>query len=222
MVVPLGNTQAVVTLVSQPGQALRGPKQFAEVCFALVPDQGSTFAQMEVQDILGLRANGTPIGNTAGSPGRTVVVSEHPLLDCVEGAGGNPALVLYARPGWTCAIEERSSLAPGTAWHELMRTTTSNLVTTLPLTATNTQTYYRAVRFVAAPARLLLQSIEGPVYHFKLTGQAGASYALQTTPDLLPTISWEPVRDLTLTNGWGAFDGTNRGERQRFFRTVGK
>ena len=149
MVVSLGTTQVVVTLAPQPGQLLRGPKQFAEVCFSLLPNQTSAFVRMEVQDILGLRENGTPIGNTSGQPGRTVVVSEHPLLECVHGTGGRPDLLLYARPGWTCAIEERGSVQPGVPWQEITRGAVTNLVTPLPLTGTNSAGYYRAVRLVS-------------------------------------------------------------------------
>ena len=88
------------------------------------------------------------------------------------------------------------------------------------MSGTNTQAYYRAVRFVQGPPKLSLQSVEGPVYRFKLSSEATAQYAIQTTTNLPPVISWEPVLDLMLTNGWGVFDWTNQGERQRFFRGV--
>ena len=129
---------------------------------------------MDVQDILGLRENGTPIGNTSGSAGRTVVVSEHPLLEGVHGTGGQPTLLLYARPGWNCAIEERTSLASGAAWQEIIPATPTNLVTTLPLTGTNTQAYYRAVRFLQTSPQSPLQPVEGPVYRFQFNGATNA------------------------------------------------
>ena len=145
-VVSLCSTQALLTLAAQPGQVLCGPKQFAEICFTLFPNQSSAFVGMDVQDILGLRENGTPIGNTAGQSGRTVVVSEHPLLECVPGASGKPDLLLYARPGWTSAIEERARVQPGFSWQESTRITVTNLLTPLPLAVTNSEAYYRAVR----------------------------------------------------------------------------
>lgn len=148
-VVSLGSTQALVTLAAQPGQVLRGPKQFAEICYSLLPNQTSAFVRMDVQDILGLREKGTPIGNTAGQSGRTVVVSEHPLLECVPGASGKPDLLLYARPGWTSAIEERARVQPGFPWQESTRLTVTNLVTPMPLTGTNSEAYYRAVRLAS-------------------------------------------------------------------------
>jgi uncharacterized delta-60 repeat protein len=219
-VLSLGTTQAVVTLVPQPGQLLRGPKQFAQICFSLLPDQSSAFVWMEVQDILGLRENGTPIGNTSGQPGRTVVVSEHPLLECVQVANGKPGLLLYARPGWTCAIEERGSVGPEAVWREINRVMATNLVTTLPLAGTNRQAFYRAVRFLPLSPRLSVVSATGPVSRFKLTGKTNASYTVQTTTNLPAPGPWQPLLNLTLTNGWGVFDWTNAGEARRFFRAV--
>jgi hypothetical protein len=145
-VVLLNTTQALVTLAAQPGQVLQGPKHFADLCFSLVPDQASAFVPIEVQDILGLKESGTPIGNTSGSPGRTAVVSEDPLLECVHGPGGQPSLLLYARPGWTCALDGSGGIGPGMAWQEVTRVAPSNLVTALPLVATNGQVFYRTLR----------------------------------------------------------------------------
>jgi hypothetical protein len=86
------------------------------------------------------------MGNTVGYPGRLVVVSERPLLDCAWADVGVPTLLLYAKPGWDCAIEERGELDPGAAWRETTRLRTAALTTTLPLAATNQRAFYRAVK----------------------------------------------------------------------------
>jgi hypothetical protein len=220
-VVPLGSTRAAVTLTARPGQVLRGPKQFAELCFALVSNQPSAFVQMEVQDILGLRESGMPIGNDSGTPGRTVVVvGEHPLLNCVRGAGGKPALLLYARPGWSCIIEERASAHPGDTWRGVKRVTTTELVTTLSLEGTNSQAFYGAVRSGAREPRLSLQSVNGSVYRFKVDGGSVSRYSIETATNVLLPLLWRAAFDLTLTNGWSVFDWANAGEPARFFRGV--
>ena len=114
--------------------------------------------------------------NVAASPQPILITShpsdlgEHPLLDGILGADGKPALVLYARPGWNCAIEECASLAADCAWREIQRVTTTNLVTALPLPGTNSQGYYRAVRFLQSTPKSLSQPVEGPIYRFKLDG----------------------------------------------------
>lgn len=105
---------------------------------------------MEVEDLLGLRENGAPIGNTTGLAGRVVVVNAQPLLECVHGVSGQPELLLHARPGWVCAIEERRAVGPGEAWQELLRAGTANLTTVYPLGATNWGAFYRAVRLPSA------------------------------------------------------------------------
>jgi hypothetical protein len=117
--VSLGSTQAVVVLAAQPGQVMRGPKQFAQVCFALVPDQPSAFVGMEVQDILGLREDGTPVGSASGYPGRTVVVGKEPLLECVQGSNGQPLLILYGKPASGYAIDTRTNIMMG-SWRTVL------------------------------------------------------------------------------------------------------
>lgn len=145
-IVSLGDTQAVVTLVPKPGLVLRGPKQFAEICFSLVRDQHSAFVPLKVENILGLRENGSPIGNTEGLAGMAVIVSDAPLLECVHEKANEPGLLLYARPNWSCAIEERLSLEAASAWHELTRVTVTNLTTVIPISGTNNTSFYRAIR----------------------------------------------------------------------------
>ena len=61
-------------------------------------------------------------------------------------ASGKPDLLLYARPGWTSAIEGRARVQPGFPWREGTRLTVTNLCTPLPLAGTNSEAYYRAVR----------------------------------------------------------------------------
>lgn len=85
-------------------------------------------------------------GSDTGSPGRMVVVYDNPLLEAARETDGQPSLLLYARPGWTCAIEERPTLAPDAPWREVQSVTVTNMATPLPLTCTNTQGFFRAVR----------------------------------------------------------------------------
>lgn len=149
-VVSLGITQAVVVLAAQPGQVMRGPKQFAQVCFALVPDQPSAFVRMEVQDILGLRENGKPIGNASGYPGRTVVVGEEPLLECVHGTNGQPLLLLYGKPASGYAIDTRTNITVG-SWRIVLTNLTvgMNLYLSIsPPASSSPANFYRALRTV--------------------------------------------------------------------------
>jgi hypothetical protein len=149
-VVSFDGMQAVVVLAAQPGQVMRGPKQFAQVCFALVPGQSSAFAPMEVQDILGLRENGTPIGNASGNPGRTVVVGEEPLLECVQGTNGQPLLILYGKPASGYAIDTRTNITEG-SWQTSLSNLTVGTNLSLSITppaSSSPENFYRAVRAV--------------------------------------------------------------------------
>jgi uncharacterized delta-60 repeat protein len=69
------------------------------------------------------------------------------------------------------------------------------------------------------PPMLSVDTMNGPLLWFKITGSTNAQYAVETATNF-PSAeeSWQPVTTLTLTNGWGLFDWTNTGESGRFFR----
>jgi len=68
---------------------------------------------------------------------------------------------------------------------------------------------------------LIVESIDGPLLRFKLTGATNAVYSVETTLGLAPVMAWKPFTSLELTNGWSRFHWTNTGEAQRFFRALG-
>jgi hypothetical protein len=144
----ISSTQAVVVLAAQPGQVMRGPKEFAQVCFELVPDQPSAFVRMDVEDILGLGENGAPIGNASGSPGRTVVVGEEPLLECVHGTNSQPLLILYGIPASGYALDTRTNITVG-SWQPVLTNLTvgTNLwLNITPPASSSPENFYRALR----------------------------------------------------------------------------
>ncbi|MCP5527328.1 MAG: immunoglobulin domain-containing protein, partial [Verrucomicrobiales bacterium] len=69
-------------------------------------------------------------------------------------------------------------------------------------------------------AVLSVESVNGSVIRFGLTGQIQAQYTIETSPAVSPAPAWTPFLTLTLTNGLGWFDWTNAGDGQRFFRAV--
>lgn len=150
IVISQNATQAVVTLAAYPGQVLRGPKQVANVCFTLLEPQPSDFLRLEVVSIRGQRAdNGSPVGNTAGLPGRATVVGQEPLLEAMRSAGGQPELILYAPPGTAHQIESKPTLDNNPqswqpAWQ--VQLPTNSLSQTISVTLTNRTLFYRAVR----------------------------------------------------------------------------
>jgi hypothetical protein len=85
-------------------------------------------------------------GNDAMMTNGTVITGGQPWVEVVSGTDGTPALVLYAPPGWECAIQERGGLAGGEEWREIKRLTVSGVVTRVPLAGTSGHGFYRAVR----------------------------------------------------------------------------
>ncbi len=112
----LTDTQALVMVSAYAGQEMRGPAQVAQVCFTLLPVQASAFVLVEITDIVGLRTDGTPVGNTSGRAGRVAVVGQEPLLEAVLNTNRTPALIVYGLPGAINHLESRQTLDGLSSW----------------------------------------------------------------------------------------------------------
>jgi hypothetical protein len=139
--------EAVVTFVAQEGQTMRGPKELARVCFTLLPTQQSAFVALRVEDVVGIRANGAPLGNESGRPGRAVIVGAKPLLEAVHWTNGQPALVLYAQSETTNVLETTTSLSEAATWTVDRQVVMTNLQHVIQPVCTNRCTlFFRARR----------------------------------------------------------------------------
>ena len=221
-VVSHGGTQAVVVLAAKPGQVLRGPKQFAQVCFALVPGQHSAFARMEVQDILGLRENGTPIGNASGYAGRTVVVGEEPLLECVPGTNGQPLLLLYGKPASGYAIDTRTNITAG-SWRTALTNLTVGTSLSLsisPPASSSPANFYRALRAVPPEPPRLAARIQSPgQIALTLYGTVGTSYGIEFATVLGGGTNWHVLApSILLTNQSQVLSFPTGGAPATFYR----
>ena len=221
-VVSHGGTQAVVVLAAKPGQVMRGPKQFAQVCFALVPGQHSAFARMEVQDILGLRENGTPIGNASGYAGRTVVVGEEPLLECVPGTNGQPLLLLYGKPASGYAIDTRTNITAG-SWRTALTNLTVGTSLSLsisPPASSSPANFYRALRAVPPEPPRLAARIQSPgQIALTLYGTVGTSYGIEFATVLGGGTNWHVLApSILLTNQSQVLSFPTGGAPATFYR----
>jgi hypothetical protein len=219
---PLGSTQAVVVLTAQPGQVLRGPKQFARLCFVLLPNQSSAFARMEVRNILGLRENGTPIGNVSGYPGRTVVVGEEPLLECVQGTNGQPLLILYGKPASGYAMDRRTNITSG-SWRTVLTNLTvgTNLSLSLsPPASSSPANFYRALRVAQpAPPRLAARIQSPGQVALTLYGNTGATYAIEFATALRGGTNWHVLTpSILVTNQSQVLSFPTGGAPATFYR----
>jgi hypothetical protein len=118
-----------------------------EVCFRALAGQPSGLVTLEIADAQAIKANGEPLGNSAGRPGLAAVVGEEPLLECVHGAGGVPVLLLYGQPGGGYGLQGTADLLAG-EWQTLRTglTVPSGLVLELALPGGSPGSYYRALR----------------------------------------------------------------------------
>lgn len=142
----LSPTEVRVSLAAQPGQVLRGPKQCADVCFRLAIEQSSAFVALEIEDILGMRADGVPVGSTEGSAGRVAAVGQEPLLEMRQDISGKPVLILYCQPGVRCQIETVRGMEFPLGWQPWQTVTPTTLDTAIPVEPSDEERYYRARR----------------------------------------------------------------------------
>jgi hypothetical protein len=142
----LSPTQALVMFAPWLGQEMRGPGNIAQICFNLLSPQGSAFVPVELVDIVGLRSDGTPVGNTDGRSGRVAVVGGEPLLEAVHDTNGTPRLIVYGKPGTTNVVEFKTVLDANGPWQTAfeMRIPSTNLFQTIPISLNQGTIFYRA------------------------------------------------------------------------------
>ena len=209
-----------LSLTTCSGQFLIGTQQVAWLHFTAVTNKPSVFVGLNLDNAEGRLPDGSFVHNFARQSGRLVIVGEEPLLECLLGTNGLPSLMLYGKPGWYCAIEQKTNLLSAGGWPELTRVTMDELFMPIATPGTGVRNFFRAVRLPSGLARLSLESATGPVYRFKLSGQTGRRYSVEMAANLPAFGSWQPLLDLTLTNGSGWFNWTNTGDARRFFRTI--
>jgi hypothetical protein len=146
-ITPLSNGLWRLSFMACPGQSLIGTQQVAWLSFTAVSNQSSAFVRLEFMDLVGRMADGTPVANFAPQSGRVVAVGEEPLLECLLGTNGRPALFLYGKPGWNCDVQSRTTLEPAAPWQFHLQRTMADLFHTFELApATHRTQFFRALR----------------------------------------------------------------------------
>ncbi len=136
-----------LSLLTCSNQFLIGTQQVAWLHFTTVSNLPSAFVSLNLDDITGYQSDGTAVRNFAPQSGRLVIVGEEPLLECLLGTNGRPALVLYGKPDWNCDVDARATLDMVTPWQFYQQTTLTDLFQTFHLVpASNSPRFFRAVR----------------------------------------------------------------------------
>ncbi len=199
------------------GQVLQGSRAAAQLSFDADNSGESARAELRISQIEGERANGTRLTKARARAGTVVIIGKQPVLEAA--AGPAPALILYGRPGASFAIESTTELGERPAWTTLTRvpqTGTFQTIANLPKVAT--PIFYRAVEFVAQPARVDLNPSPGRPASLLLYGQVGRTYEVELLDDLSARGAWRSRGTVSLTNSFQFIELPNLPDSSGFYR----
>jgi hypothetical protein len=124
------------------GQTFSGPGVIGSLTFAALPGS-SAFVPLSPSNVVGLKADGSVVGNSGGQPGRVVVIGPQPLLEAWPGSNSTPILTLYGNPGTNYQILFTTNLLT-TNWLNGWSVPMTNLYQYFELDPTAPQMFYRA------------------------------------------------------------------------------
>jgi hypothetical protein len=151
----------------------------------------SGFVNLVPTNVTAIRSGGLPVANTAGRPGRVVLVGSQPVL--VDAGAAARAVYLHGLVGTNYVIEGASELGPDADWQPVVSVLLSNTVQFVALPPNPSPAFYRA-RIDANLASAQALSVTEAGVLVRLTGLAGQSYLLEYRANSgAPWTVWGPV-----------------------------
>jgi len=219
----LSPTRLRLTLSACPGQSLpAGLTQVADLCFRVEPAQASGIVPLRVTEGSASRLDGGPaLSASPGPDGKIVVIGREPMLEATVAPDGTRGLTLYGHPNTAYVIEYTTDLASG-VWQRLpgriLLTSVSAPVPDLP--QNQPRVFYRAAEYDGEPPAL--EGSLGPDGSPRLTlfGKPGTVYLLQYTTGIGPSVQWETLQQITLTNTYQYLKVASPPSGAFFFRLI--
>jgi hypothetical protein len=211
----LDSFHTLFTLVTKPGQVLRGPAVPAWICLSALPGP-SGVVPLRVENVAGVESNGSDVATTFGQAGRVTVISLQPVLEASLGTNLTRLLTLYGNPGASYEVDYATNL-PGTNWHFGWRVPMTSLSEVFTPNTSLPRVFYRAFQFSADPPILELQSSAG-MNLLLLYGKAGTNYVVEKTINLSPTNVWFPYANFALSNSFQFINPGGLTNQGTFFR----
>ena len=209
-------SQTLFSLAASSDRTINGPALLGSLSFTALPGS-SAFVPLVVTNVIGIKSDGTPVGNSSGQPGRAVVIGAQPLLEAWLGPNSSRMLTLYGNPGSAYAMGSRTNLL-GTNWQYTWRTPMTNLYETFAADEAPPLLFYRAWEFFADPPILELGPGGTSNLLLLLYGKAGTNYVLQATTNLAATNAWFPAGNFVLTNSFQFINEGPRTNKALFYR----
>ncbi len=181
----LDATRYRVSLVSQPGQSIRGSNVLARLQFGTTSNQPSGFLPLPVSNITARQPDGTAVGTTFTRDGRVIVIADRPLLELVPAtATSDLRLRLFARPGDAYDLESAGAATAATgAWSKLGRVRfTGREQSWLPTPNPAGMAFFRLVSVDVSAPFFELQEHDATGLDVIFYGPRGHTFDFETTP----------------------------------------
>ena len=200
LVQTIDSSQTAFSVAAKNGQAFKGPGVIGSLSFKAQPG-ASAFVPLSPTNVVGIKADGSAVGNSEGQAGRAVVIGQQPLLEPWVGSNATRMLTLYGNPGSSYQTLFNTNLLT-TNWLVGWRVPMTNLYQFYSVDQNAPQIYYRAWEFFADPPILELNQASGTNLVLLLYGKVGTNYFIQATTNLAARNAWPPYMNFTLSNSF--------------------
>ena len=86
------------SLATGSGKVLTGPAVLGSLSFTALAGP-SAFVPLTFTNVIGIKTDGTLVGNSGGQPGRVVLIGLQPLLESSVDSNATRVLIIYGNPG---------------------------------------------------------------------------------------------------------------------------
>jgi hypothetical protein len=214
----LGAGRYRVSLVSQPGQSIRGSNILAQLHFGTMADQSSAFLPLSLANITARQPDGSAVGTTFTRDGRVVIIGEQPLLDLVP-SGEALRLRLFARAGDTYDLESASAVTGPWAKATRVRFVGREMNWLPPFDAGMDGTgFYRLVGVDVSESFFEIRQHDATGMDVIFYGERGRTFDLETTDRLGLGSVWTMFQTQSMTNTFHEFRLNVPASETRFLR----
>jgi hypothetical protein len=141
LVESIGSSQSMFSLAAGTGQTITGPALLGSLSFTALPGS-SAFVPLVITNVVGIKTNGTPVGNSSGQAGRVVVIGLQPLLAGLLDANSMRVLTIYGNPGSSYELAFVTNVIL-TNWQPVGSVLMTNLQQNTNVDQSAPQIYYR-------------------------------------------------------------------------------
>lgn len=131
-----------LNLPAKSGHSFNGPTVVATLSFQALP-ASSAFVPLTPAEVVGVKTDGSVVGNSSGVPGRAVVIGPEPLLEAGIQSNATRMITVYGNPGSRIQMAYVTNVL-STNWMPASQMTLTNLYHLQPVYEPLPEIYYRA------------------------------------------------------------------------------